>query len=270
VQEGVGFLTTALAIFESMGETDMTATEMVFLALWLYAAGDHDRPRHLLKQGLSILRKVGNMYGWCRWLLWQYHLYPEPDHARQADEALAYLLDRELDAFTIFHIILFSEAEWSLGNYEKAERLAQYALVANKVPQGPFVASYANIILGRCSISQGDLEPARQYYLGLYSHWGNGEDLSIGYPNRCLDAMGVYLAATGKLSEAVTVMGAVDALYRVYLYGAVQRSISEHDAALETARQALGEEAFEQHWQAGKAMTLVEAFEFGQRHIKNE
>jgi hypothetical protein len=92
--------------------------------------------------------------------------------------------------------------------------------------------------------------------------------MNLWLPKGGLDALAILLAATGEMDAAAKLFAAVDALYQVFLGWLHQRAIDEHHSALTAARQALGEEAFAQARQAGKAMSLVEAFEYGQRAIR--
>jgi tetratricopeptide (TPR) repeat protein len=152
-QKCIDEFAAALAIFESLGETDMTATAQVFLAFWLYPTGDYNRSRLLLQQGLAYLKKVGNITGWCRWIIWQFFLFPEPANARLADEALAYLQNLEHVPFTIGSFVVLAETEWALGNYERAEGIARQAQAANQAAKSPYISAFTHLVLGRCAFS---------------------------------------------------------------------------------------------------------------------
>jgi hypothetical protein len=65
------------------------------------------------------------------------------------------------------------------------------------------------------------------------------------------------------MEAAAWVLGAVDEVYKKLYFTNNDRENIEHDASLAAARQALGEESFNQAWKAGQSMTLWQAFQYG-------
>jgi hypothetical protein len=127
----------------------------------------------------------------------------------------------------------------------------------------------AHHLLGRTTLSQGDLVMAQQHLQRVIQERSNAK-MSLWIPPASNEA---YLIDTAYLLETLAVLSsALKAMPQaVRWFGAIAdwetrfagiycpRERSEHQAALEKARQALGEEAFSAAWTEGQALSLEQA-----------
>jgi hypothetical protein len=76
-----------------------------------------------------------------------------------------------------------------------------------------------------------------------------------------LGALCVYYARIGDFRRAAQGLGAYDFIYQQYRHLLYPRDQLEYDEAVQTARLALGEEAFRAAWETGQSMGFRQAFD---------
>ncbi len=267
-QKAAVLLETSLKTFRGIQDPDGIAAVLLNLSRALVSLGDYSAAKPLMAESLVYFRMVGNTGGVCSTLVSQYYLFPEPDTARQAEEALAYMRQHPL----VDHMLDFCflvQTEWSLGNYTRAESLACEALEAGSLAEGLFDRLYPHILLERIALSQGDLDKAREHIEDVVSSIKDDHEISHWFWGEPLGPIAVFLTSNGQWTQAATVFGAAEKKFGVEkTYNHIpQRMRREHDASIAAARAALGEEAFNQAWQSGQAMTFWQAFEYGRLSI---
>jgi hypothetical protein len=83
-----------------------------------------------------------------------------------------------------------------------------------------------------------------------------------------LETLAVLASALGAVERAMRWFGTIADWETRFSGIYCPRERSEHQAALEEARQALGEEAFAAYWKAGQAMTLEQALAEAKADVK--
>jgi tetratricopeptide (TPR) repeat protein len=264
IQQAIQYKEQGLAFFRKIGDVDGIASCLVDLAKVVFYQGDQARARALVEEGLAYYKKAGNLQasnGFCALLL---RIMPDPDTIQRAEEALAFC--RETQDIVQGNILLtLSEVLWSQGDFPRAEGYGQDVIAyVQEVGGERFRTSMmACLWLGRLALTQNNLLKAGQYFktavLCMRKRASSFAGLQVFV--YILDALAVWSAAGGNMERAARALGALEELYQRFVPDMLPRMCSEHDAALATVRQTLGEQAFDQAWNEGKALTLEQALE---------
>ncbi|RPJ51354.1 MAG: tetratricopeptide repeat protein, partial [Chloroflexi bacterium] len=263
-RKSAGLFEACLAISRELGDTHSTAGALVNLGDTLWQLGEYNRARLLMEEGIAIFQKVGDLNSVSIQCIYRYYMFPESVYALQYEEALAFLRDHPY-TYSAYSFYIAGIAEWSLGNYDRAERLAQESLAANLIyaQELSFSKCAPYILLCRIAISQSKSHQARQHFKALVSQNIDFSNFDPWNEIDLIDCLAMFLSVEGRIEPAVKVSGAAEPFYRRAFFMLPQRQRSERDAALTAASQALGEEAFARAWQAGQAMTLQQALAYG-------
>ncbi len=265
-QKKIDYLETSLEICRELGDPDAIASRLRFIAQFAFYLGDTERVRVILPEAIELERKVGNLVAVSEDLVKLYYMFPEPANALLAQEALAYVRDHRFFNQN-FVICMLIKTEWSLGNYNLAESLAEEALAANTLPDWGYDKFYPRLWLVRIALSQGNPHLAGEILNVLIAVVRNENDYDFSLWIEILEAIGLVKIAKGQMAHAVRLFAASDKSYQLLAFGALPRGRSEREAALTTLRAALGEKAFEREWQAGQAMSMWQAFEWVRSEI---
>ena len=192
------------------------------------------------------------------------HFSPDPELIRRAQNAIVYFMETQNYNSLLWTFANLIYAEWSNDNFEQAEQIGYEALnyiSSNPQIKVPNLRNYCFILLwlARLDLSNGRINRARQRIKkAVPSFRVLGGSLAFDYTH-ILDFLAVLFTREGDMMVAVKLFGAVDEMYHRYKPSLTPRQRSEHKDALDTARCALGEDAFTAAWEAGLAKTLEQA-----------
>ncbi len=218
-------------------------------------------------RALLLLREAGDLRG----AAWATHYLgiarwgsAEPDEVRALQlEALAAFegLDEPMGILRCLWWLILWELEF--GDAEAAGRYgARIEVVARRVP-APIARAHAAEAAGLLARVRGDVEEAGRRLreaVGLHVQIRNALCLS-----HCLEHVALWTLDRRDAVQAATLLGAVDAI-REDIVGSTAVPPFErmwHDRAMATARDALGDDAFNAAWSNGRAMRIDEAIGAG-------
>ena len=270
------YLEASLVICRSLGDRDASATRLITLAIVAHLYGEDQRARALIDEGIDHYQQAGNLRGAYRNVIRRYYWFPGPDTASPVESALTYLWDHCFVG-EFYSICKLIEAEWSLGNFVKASQLADEVQAARLQQDSDSKNILPLLFISRIAISQGDLMKANAVFKDIIKLTSdiivapseNSRDLRLKELDYVVDSFAVFMAHLSQMDTAARLFGAEHAVYEKYHRMCSQRFQDEHDRAIASARQALGEEIFAQEFQLGQAMTLHEAYDLGRIALSN-
>ena len=236
-------------------------------AAMFYAANDHDPAEERWREGLSVSLEVGDKLGegLCRSGLGLARLVrgePEAAAARFA-EALP-LLEGCGDPLSSLARVWLGTTSLMRGDAGRAEREIGEGLSSAR-SRGDTLSTYVALYnLAQLAISRGDLGLAARTLeegVGLSEHTRDRANLA-----HFLDALSAVAALRGEAKRSALLIGAAEESLRevgapVYNFYAPDPSLKERASA--EARGALGDAAFEELRERGRAATFEEAVRLG-------
>src|SRR5215203_5048891 len=173
------------------------------------------------------------------------------------EEALA--LSRELDHPLFIGAALDSLAEFAFleGDLERATTLVTEALDLQRRHQPLWGTSFSLALLGEIALARSDLPAASAYYsesVALAQALGDTTFLGAG-----LAAIGTIAADLGQAEQAARLLGAAEAMHQVAGAWSFIAARGQNRQAIDTARAALGEEAFDVAWAHGRRLSREQA-----------
>ena len=263
-----------LTIREEIGDPDGEASARMMLAIINFILGNLDRAEQAITEAIACAEKSGNRFiiGMFRhWL--SLILLAQGNHQEALRQAtLIQALARSINNQYQFLISLTHQAKaaWDRRDYEQSVRCCEEGLAQS---QGQDEATRARFlyILSRVALSQGQISQALSYIRCFFYPKIFEESATVfwfGY-NTVL-ALGEIAALQGQAQRAAIFFGAVEAQagWLMKLLSPPERS--EYEQALVAARAALGEEAFNAAWEAGRAMTVEELISFAREGLDEQ
>jgi tetratricopeptide (TPR) repeat protein len=266
IPEGQKYLESGLAICQQLQDVDGIATRLSASVVLASYRGEHAKARALFEEGVHYYQRVRNMWSIHNMAVNALLLWPDPDRIGRAEHALAFFIETQDDSYTIMAYYNLMYAEWSNGNFERVQRLADQGLelFASRKLQNNQNFGIFFLRIARLALSLGDEQKAQQNLKMSLPYFLKNNPVGLAAETTDLiDSLAVLFAKRGAFRWAVQVLGAIEDTYQHFLFQILPRQRSEHDEALRAAREALGEEAYNAAWQAGCAMTLAQALEYG-------
>jgi predicted ATPase/class 3 adenylate cyclase len=173
------------------------------------------------------------------------------------EEALA--TARALDHPLFIGATLDCLAEFAFlkGDLDKATNLVTEALELQRRHQPLWGTSFSLALLGEIALERSDLPAASAYYsesIALAQALGDTTFLGAG-----LAAIGTIAADLGQAERSARLLGAAEAVYQVAGAWSFIAARNQNRQAIDTARAALGEEAFAAAWAHGRRLSREQA-----------
>jgi predicted ATPase/class 3 adenylate cyclase len=173
------------------------------------------------------------------------------------EDALA--LARRLDHPLFVGAILDCLAEFAFldGDLERATAQVTEALAVQRRHQPLWGTSFSLALLGELALARSDLTAAGAYYgesIELAQALGETTFLGAG-----MAAIGAIAAQRGEAEQAALLLGAAEAMFQVAGAWSFIAARGQHRQATDTARAALGEEAFAAAWTRGRQLSREQA-----------
>jgi predicted ATPase/class 3 adenylate cyclase len=173
------------------------------------------------------------------------------------EEALS--LARALGHPLFIGAILDCLAEFAFlnGDLDKASTLVTEALELQRRHQPLWGTSFSLALLGEIALERSDLPAASAYYsesIALAKALGDTTFLGAG-----LAAIGTIAADQGQVEQAARLLGAAEAVYQVAGAWSFIAARGQSREAIDTARAALGQEAFDEAWACGRRLSREQA-----------
>jgi predicted ATPase/DNA-binding SARP family transcriptional activator len=261
IEAAQAFLTESLTISRELRDRHGIAGSLGNLGHIALDQEEYDTARALYEEGLAIRRELGSRHGIAASLQNLGKLALARGHAGDAHARYSEALDinRALGnrPWEAVALIALGEAALALGEVETARELCDQGLAISRELGDRAVTADALNTLGRIVSGLGDLGAARTHFTESASLCRR-----LGIPTLfadCLEGFAVVLRAWGGSERAARLFGSVQALRdmsRTPRLPWLSAQYAEHVAAL---RAELGEKAFAEAWEAGRAMSLEEA-----------
>jgi predicted ATPase len=214
----------SLALSREMGDTYWLANSLLSLALVSYSQGDYERATELFEESMDHFREQGDK------------------------QSLAYCLNN------------LGMVEYSQGDLGRAAQLIEeaVALFRELGARGDVALSLCN--LGWIALLQEDLLRAADLYReSLSLSWDSGLNPLV---QNALERFACVAGARGETERAVRLWGAAQTLHETKSIPRDTDFLAEADARMSAVRLGMGEEAWEEAWRKGRAMTLDEAVSY--------
>ena len=213
-----------LGLSREMSDTYWLATSLLSLAFASHARGDSETRTELYEESMDLFREQGDKQG------------------------LAYCLNN------------FSLVVCSQGDLGRAAQLAEeaVALLRELGAKGDVALGLCN--LGWMALFQDGLGRAGDIYReSLSLAWDTGLNPLV---QRTLEGFACVAGASGDAERAARLWGAAQALHETKGILRDTEFLAEADARIALVRLGMGEEAWEEAWRKGRAMTLDEAVSY--------
>jgi predicted ATPase/class 3 adenylate cyclase len=219
----------SLALSQQVSDAYWHATSLSNLALVSYYRGDSEKAPELYEESMDLFRELGHKQG------------------------LAYCLIN-------LALMVYSQGVHPQGDPGRAARLTEegVALVRELGATGDVALGLCN--LGWIALLQGDLGRAADHY---------GESLSLSWDTgltplvqSVLEGFACLAGVKGEAQRAARLWGAAQGLHETKGIPRDADFLAEADARISVVRSGMGEEAWEEAWRKGRAMTLDEAVSY--------
>jgi len=199
------------------------ANSLQGLAVVSYSQGDYERATELYEQSIDLFREQG---------------------------------DKQFLAYCLSNLALVVRSQGDLG---RAGKLTEEAVALFRELGARDVAmSLCN--LGWIALLQDDLGRAADFYReSLSLSWDAGRNMII---QSTLEGFACVAGAEGDAERAARLWGAAQALHETKGIPRDIDFLAEADARISAVRLSMGEEAWEEAWRKGGAMTIEEAIAY--------
>jgi len=214
-----------LALARALGSKSATSFALNGLGWAARDAGDFERARQAYDEGLVLGRETGNKY---------------------RISGMLYGL---------------GVIAWRQGDLPRARELLEESLAYRREIGAAQWIVWGVCALGDVSRSEGNSEAAREAYhdgLTLAQNAGLKSEAA-----RLLERLGMVADAHGNASLAARILGSASILREEVNWTLPPLDQADHDRDVAIVRSKLGTAAFDQAWNAGRAMTLEEAIDLG-------
>jgi predicted ATPase/transcriptional regulator with XRE-family HTH domain len=253
-----------VAIAREAGIHESVAYNLKNLAYYWMNQGDYEKAEKMLRESIVIFQQVKNF--------WQLSLaYIDLESvisargdassaARQKETTASFYKDIADKRQIVVLILVAARDSWLSGNEAWAESLCQkIGAILEMDPQAidnAVTRAGYQFLLGRLAYRQGDWASAKAHFndaLTLFSGKRLGEIDAV------LATLGILACAQGYAEKAARLFGAVSDRYSAFEGLLSSRERRDYEQGLTTARQSLGEAAFQAAWANGQAMTREQA-----------
>jgi DNA-binding CsgD family transcriptional regulator/tetratricopeptide (TPR) repeat protein len=258
--EGRSWLERALAetTGATAGDRALALHGVAVIAHW---QGDDARAIASLEEALPIWERIGNHWGTINTLRMLGTVAEDAGDNERAVPVLQRALDqaRAVDDQPNIALILdhLGIVTWGLGNVDGATAYWEEALEIQRAIDDSWGATISFSFLGLIACERGELERADQLLtesLALRWQMGITYDIPHGIAN-----LATLSVARGEHARAARLFGAADAMREGLGYSLKEPERTIYEVATANSRARLGDAAFFEAWQAGRALMPVDA-----------
>ena len=245
----------------------MRAKALWTLAVCVYGSGDSELMMAVAEEGVALSRRAGDRRGeaYALGLLGYAALQlGDLDRAERVLEESLEMVREQGDtwraAYTMNHLTVVALRR---GDRSRAAGYAKEALAHTRQTGGRYAANVALSLLAQKAWASDEQERAA-------GHWREALRLSYELANKANSASSIQGLATvaasrGELRRAARLLGAAEALLEaagLVLYAYTTYTSNEHQRAASAAREELGERAWKEARDEGRAMSFEQAVEY--------
>ena len=238
------------------------------LAVCVYGSGDNERMMAVAEEGVTLSRLAGDRHGEAYTLgvlgYAALHLGKLDRAERVLGESLE-MVREQGDAWRAAHILNhLTVVALNRGEDQRAARHAEESLALTRQTGDRYAANVALSLLAQMAWASDEHERAT-------GHWREALRLSYELANKAnsassMQGLATVAGARGELRRAARLLGAAEALLEaaglvLYAYTSYM-SNDPHQRATSAAREELGERAWKEARDEGRAMTFEQAVEY--------
>jgi predicted ATPase len=255
-----------LEVLEHEGREASEAKLYVLVGLGAVALDreDHSRAAPLFEESLALSREMSDTW----WLAVSLMLLGLVSHSRGDSERATELLEESMDLFReqgdklslAYCLNNLGMVVYSQGDLGRAAQLTEegVALLRELGARGDVAMGLCN--LGWIALLQDDLGRAADHYReSLSLSWDTGMNQIV---QGSLEGLACLAGAKGEAERVARLWGAAQVLHETTGIPRDIDFLAEADACISAARSGMGEEAWEEAWRKGRAMTLDEAISY--------
>ncbi len=260
--QGAHYLEPSLAIVKEMQDVDGMAERMLGSVILAAVNGDMDRARTVYDEAMAYHKLVNDLRNIHIWEIALLRFSQDERSIRQVEQAIQYFEERQDLNLATFGYSYLVQAEWSVGKIARAIQLADHALsLTNTIDETVQNSIFILIFAGGLAALSENLPQAHhdlQKSGRLIPKY-----LPVNVESRLvfLDILSAYMVRSGSVHQAARILRAVDPTLQRLRNIVFPWEMKLHEEMIQSARLALGEEAFRTAWEEGQAMTFDQAFE---------
>ena len=264
---GEALLSRSLQLYQELGEVRVSAAVLRRLGTFALERGDDVTARQRIEQSLEQFRGLGDQAGIANASLTLGAVATSQGDTQWAttllEGALAYFRAHDYPHSTAWALNHLGHVAQIEGDYARAQRLHEESLPGFQRYGGEKspIAAEAFQSLGETRLAQGDPAGARAHLaqaLAQYQEMGDRKGISW-----CLAGLAGVAVIDDEPQRAARLWGAGEALRQSLGGRYAPAARATHERLMATAREQLGEGAFNAAWAEGARMTMEQAVVVG-------
>jgi tetratricopeptide (TPR) repeat protein len=237
---------------------------LVWLGFVAWVREEYERAKQLFEEGLALSRERSDTWWLATFLLYVAivpHYLGDYERATELTEESMDLFREQGDKLSLAYCLNnLAMMVYSQGDLGRAAQLTEeaVALFRELGARGDVALGLYN--LGWIALLQDDLGRAADIYKeSLTLAWDTGMNHIV---QGDLEGFACLAAVRGETERAARLWGAVQTLHETKGIPRDTDFLAEADARISAVRSGMGEEAWEEAWRKGRAMTLDEAVSY--------
>ena len=237
---------------------------LVWLGFVAWEREDYGQAGELLEEGLTLSRLISDTWWLATFLLdceAVNHYLGYSVRATELTEESMDLFREQGDKYNLAWCLNnLAMVVCSQGDLGRAAQLTEEAVALLRNIGARADAAFVLCNLGWIALLQDDLGRAAEIYIeSLALSWDTGMNQIVHHD---LEGLACLAGAQGKAEWAARLWGAAQALHEAKDIPRDTDFLAEADARISAVRSGMGEEAWEEAWRKGRAMTLDEAVSY--------
>jgi predicted ATPase/class 3 adenylate cyclase/Tfp pilus assembly protein PilF len=235
-----------------------------FLGWVAWQREQHGQAKQLFEEGLALSREMSDIW----WLATSLsnlavvsHSLGNSERATELyEESMGFLREQGDKHSLAINLNNLAMVVYSQGDLRRAAQLTEEAVALFRE-----LGSRGDVALGLCNmgwivlLQEDHARAANHYAESLSLAWDTGLNPLV---QSALEGLACLAGARGETERAARLWGAAQALHEAKSIPRDTDFLAEADARISAVRLSMGEEAWEEAWRKGRAMTLDEAVSY--------
>jgi predicted ATPase len=237
---------------------------LVWLGFVAWQKEEYGQAKELFEEGLELSREMSDTWWLATFLLYLAivpHYLGDYERATELTEESMDLFREQGDKHSLAHCLNnLAMMVYSKGDLRQAGKLTEEAVALFRELGNRVDVAFVLCNLGWIALLQDDLGRAADFYReSLSLSWEIGLNPIV---QSALEGFACVAGARGETERAARLWGAAQTLHETKGIPRDTDFLAEADARISAVRSDMGEEAWEEAWNRGQAMTLDEAVSY--------
>jgi predicted ATPase/Tfp pilus assembly protein PilF len=237
---------------------------LVWLGFVAWQKEEYGQAKELFEEGLELSREMSDTWWLATFLLYLAivpHYLGDYERATELTEESMDLFREQGDKHSLAHCLNnLAMMVYSKGDLRQAGKLTEEAVALFRELGNRVDVAFVLCNLGWIALLQDDLGRAADFYReSLSLSWEIGLNPIV---QSALEGFACVAGARGETERAARLWGAAQTLHETKGIPRDTDFLAEADARIPAVRSDMGEEAWEEAWNRGQAMTLDEAVSY--------